>query len=181
MQSKVANIEDKIKEQTSLLQKEKEEKSKIMKQLNDFRKGRREVHALSPLHPRRETMLADTSASLNLNPVEYDGNAVRHSLVGSIQDSANLLFNSTDAPPAYLTTVDPVNGAHVVTTPDKVETGVCRGDFDLDRQVNTLATSIPTEEGPKVQWCQWGTQLVPCSPGYGGAWTEHHPTVSLIV
>jgi hypothetical protein len=30
-------------------------------------------------------------------------------------------------------------------------------------------------EGPKVQFCQWGSELVPCAPGYGGAWIEDHP------
>ena len=22
------------------------------------------------------------------------------------------------------------------------------------------------------EWCQWGTQMVPCAPGFGGAWYE---------
>mmetsp|Transcript_3477 Transcript_3477/g.8509 ORF Transcript_3477/g.8509 Transcript_3477/m.8509 type:complete len:627 (-) Transcript_3477:41-1921(-) len=161
LQSKVASIEQKIAEQKSLLKEENEEKNKVIKQLREFRQERRSPHALSSLHPRRETMLAQSSGSLNLNPVEFNSNTLRHAAVNTIQDTANLVSNSSDTPSAYLTTVDPVNGAHTVATPDKV---------------NTLATSTPAEEGPKVQWCQWGTQLVPCSPGYGGAWTEHHPT-----
>lgn len=31
------------------------------------------------------------------------------------------------------------------------------------------------KEGPKLQFCQWGSEEVPCAPGYGGAWIEHHP------
>jgi hypothetical protein len=31
------------------------------------------------------------------------------------------------------------------------------------------------KEGPKLQFCQWGSQQVPCAPGYGGAWIEDHP------
>ena len=26
----------------------------------------------------------------------------------------------------------------------------------------------------KLQFCQWGSQLVPCAPGYGGAWVDDH-------
>ena len=25
---------------------------------------------------------------------------------------------------------------------------------------------------PKSVWCQWGGQMVPCAPGYGGAWVD---------
>ena len=31
------------------------------------------------------------------------------------------------------------------------------------------------KEGPKLQFCQWGSEQVPCAPGYGGAWIEDHP------
>jgi len=31
------------------------------------------------------------------------------------------------------------------------------------------------KEGPKLQFCQWGSEQVPCAPGYGGAWIQDHP------
>jgi len=32
----------------------------------------------------------------------------------------------------------------------------------------------PLVEGPRLRWCKWATQMVPCAPGHGGAWLEHH-------
>ena len=41
-------------------------------------------------------------------------------------------------------------------------------------QVKQLATphdhTKEADAGPKLQFCEWGSELVPCAPGYGGAW-----------
>lgn len=63
-----------------------------------------------------------------------------------------------------LVTVDPTGGAHETETPGKVKklANITEGD------------GPHLEDGPKLQFCQWGSEMVPCAPGYGGAWYEHH-------
>ncbi|KAJ1469764.1 hypothetical protein T484DRAFT_1850483 [Baffinella frigidus] len=56
-------------------------------------------------------------------------------------------------------TWNPKNGLHKEETPDDYK---------------KLNEKGPTEEGPRLRWCKWATQLVPCAPGHGGAWVEHH-------
>lgn len=90
---------------------------------------------------------------------EHDSAAETDSVYGSEMKARETMLSMPSA--NGLETVEPQYGSHVVKTPKKVK-----------RLANV--TKGPTEEGPKVQWCKWGTEMVPCAPGYGGAWLEHH-------
>jgi len=103
----------------------------------------------------------DATDPSHLNPGD-----VRHSLgrgiTGGIKDAGKSMdeFAAGHWHDPKFETVNPVHGAHKVATPAAVK---------------KLATKHVGQEGPKLQFCQWGSELVPCAPGYGGAWIEDHP------
>jgi len=152
----------------------------------EWLKQEEEPAKLAALRRGRATMLAedektDTVAELMSNataawdkymdendPSHMDEGDVRHGLrKGIAQGGADMaagVATITDGKwhtPDFKT-IDPKHGVHTVHTPAKV------------KQLATKGVGVG-KEGPKLQFCQWGSELVPCAPGYGGAWIGDHP------
>jgi len=102
------------------------------------------------------------------DPSHIDEGDVRHALrKGLAQGSADIaagvekMADGKWRAPNFKT-IDPRHGVHKVHTPPKV------------KQLANKGVGVG-KEGPKLQFCQWGSELVPCAPGYGGAWIGDHP------
>ncbi|KAJ1488522.1 hypothetical protein T484DRAFT_1939109 [Baffinella frigidus] len=54
--------------------------------------------------------------------------------------------------------------------PEKTETWEQAGESQGGFKEAKGAPDDGQDDNVKREWCQWGTQMVPCAPGFGGAW-----------